>query len=333
MDSQKAMTFSFQTCLGKKLQEHEKRSKSSSDYQTITTADSRNYQTIVHSDEVSSFVGCNKFQQSLNKILINQNTQSTQTDQQKQKIDVIQDQVSILQSQRDEIIQVVKQVKRENQMLQQQNKILEQENLTMRKKIEDTSFVIDWPEKEKFYQQTLQQQNWQIMKMTQELHQLMQDKDNGQFLNGFSQQEQEAIKNIIKQIQQIDNKQERSIMIKSMTEAQELRDEIIQLKKSHLDKMKELMERIKTLQYQCEVVIEPELLSTQESLSLVTNVLGKSLKSNEMMGIIKSSQRLCLIVEELNQKIRYKFDSNSSRAYSMSKVDLNSTNKKFSQRK
>ena len=44
-------------------------------------------------------------------------------------------------------------------------------------------------------------------------------------------------------------------MIKSMTEAQELRDEIIQLKKSHLDKMKEvyiltfkkLMERIKNL--------------------------------------------------------------------------------------
>jgi hypothetical protein len=47
------------------------------------------------------------------------------------------------------------------------------------------------------------------------------------------------------------------------------------------------MEKIKILQN--DQIIEPELLSTQESLQLVSNILYRAIKSNEMLTLIKSN--------------------------------------------
>lgn len=45
------------------------------------------------------------------------------------------------------------------------------------------------------------------------------------------------------------------------------------------------MEKIRALSQP----IEPELLSTQESIALVSNVLNRAIKSTEMLGLIKQN--------------------------------------------
>ncbi|CAK66981.1 unnamed protein product (macronuclear) [Paramecium tetraurelia] len=320
------------------------RSKSSTDMHSITTADSRQYQG--YYEEVSAFALPKKdiFTQSLNKIQINQQNKEIQTETlPKPKLEILQENVMQLQLQKEEIFNQIKTIKKENGLLISQNKSYEIEINAQKNKINE--LMNEQNEKEQFYQQTMQQQNWQIKQLTSELQQLYnkQQQLNHYEINNaiqmlmaqFSQVEQDNIVQVLKEAIKI-NKNERLQVIQDWIHVQDIKEEIIQLKKHHNIKLKELMEQIKILQN--DQIIEPELLSTQESLQLVSNILYRAIKSNEMLKLIKQNTRMYNLIEDLWNKLKFRLEhSNFSqqhiRTSSLNKVDLNSTNKKFSSRK
>ncbi|CAD8107254.1 unnamed protein product [Paramecium primaurelia] len=321
------------------------RSKSSTDMHSMTTADSRQYQG--YYEEVSAFALPKKdiFSQSLNKIQINQHNKEIQTDiLSKPKLEILQENVMQLQLQKEEIFNQIKTIKKENGLLISQNKSYEIEINAQKNKINE--LINEQNDKEQYYQQTMQQQNWQIIQLTNELQQLYnkQQQFNNYEMNNnplqmlvvqFSQVEQENIVLAIKEVIKI-NKNDRLQVIQDWIHVEDIKEEIIQLKKHHNIKLKELMEQIKILQ--CDQIIEPELLSTQDSLQLVSNILYRAIKSNEMLKLIKQNTRMYNLIEDLWNKLKSRLEhSNFSqqhiRTSSLNKVDLNSTNKKFSCRK